>query len=165
MSAEIVIRPLDPVADLAAVTSLFHEAADFWRLTERRGPDAAMIAEFFTSCPPGSDPARTVRLGLFQDDSLLGAAELSFDWPAPMDAFLGLMLFAPKARGHGLGPRLLANIEAIARKARAPALYLGVLAENPRARAFWERMGFAATGFSRAIPETRHLIYRLKKPL
>lgn len=165
MSDEVTIRSLDPVGDLAAVAGLYHEAKDFWRLTEGRDPDAAMIAEFFTAAPPTSDPARTQRLGLFGVGGLLGLAELAFDWPGPGDAFLGLMFFSPQARGRGLGPRLLAGVEARARAAGAPALFLGVLQANPRAHAFWVRMGFAETGFRRVIPETGHVIYRLRKPL
>jgi len=59
------------------------------------------------------------------------------------------MLPAPAARGRGHGRSLLAGIEARARAARAPALYLGVLVANPRGRAFWLRKGFRPAGVSR----------------
>ena len=36
-----------------------------------------------------------------------GVASLAFGWPEPADAYLGLMLLDPQARGQGLGPHLL----------------------------------------------------------
>ena len=83
----------------------------------------------------------------------------------PRDGYLGLMLLDPEFRGRGLGKTLLAEAEARARERGAGRLYLGVLQANPRGRAFWQRQGFAATGVSRADPETGHVIHRLGKDL
>ena len=116
---------------------------------------------FFTNAPPGSDPARSQRLGLFVQSTLCGVAELAFDYPEPNDGFLGLMLLAPDARGRGLGPALLQEVVARARAAGCPRLLLAVLQENPRARAFWERQGFRPTGIHRFDATTRHILHRL----
>jgi GNAT superfamily N-acetyltransferase len=161
----MLIRPLDPSADLAAVADLYRRAADFWQLTDRRLPDLAKARAFFTDTPPGCDPAASHRLGLFRDDLLIGVAELSIGWPGPGDPFLGLQLLAPEARGQGLGTAFLAEIEARARATGARSLYLAVLQENTRGRAFWERHGFRPTGVSRHDPDTGHTTHRLMKPL
>ena len=156
-----LIRPLDPVADLPAVEALYQAAADFWTLTDRHPPDAAAARSFFTNAPPGSDPARSQRLGLFVQSTLCGVAELAFDYPEPNDGFLGLMLLAPDARGRGLGPAFLQEVVARARAAGCPRLLLAVLQENPRARAFWERQGFRPTGIHRFDATTGHILHRL----
>ncbi len=95
----------------------------------------------------------------------MGVAELSFGFPAPGDAYLGLQILAPEARGRGIGRALLAEVEARARAAGAEVLYLAVLAENPRGRAFWLREGFRDTGLSRHDDETGHVLHRLSKGL
>jgi GNAT superfamily N-acetyltransferase len=123
--------------DLDAVAALYAKAADYWLLADHRSPDRAKTAAFFTDGPPGCDPATSHRLGLFRDDTLAGVAELSFGFPLANDAYLGLMLLDPAARGAGLGPILLRDIEARARAAAAPRLYLAVLQANPRGHAFW----------------------------
>lgn len=160
-----MIRPLDPISDLDAVAGLYSRAEDYWLLADRRAPDRHKAAEFFTDGPPGCDPAASHRLGLFQDGTLIGVAELSFGFPLPADAYLGLMLLDPAARGRGLGPALLAEVEDRARAASAPRLYLAVLAANPRGRAFWLRHGFSDTGVSGTDPDTGHILHRLVKPL
>lgn len=161
----MLIRPLDPAADLAAVTAAFAEAADYWTLADRRPPDAAKAAAFFTDGPPGCDPARSHRLGLFVADRLVGVAELSFGFPASGDAYLGAMILSPALRGQGHGRALLAHVEHLARAAGAGHLYLAVLQDNPRGRAFWRREGFQPTGLSRHDAETDHVLHRLVKPL
>lgn len=161
----MLIRSLDPTADLAAVTALQAEVADYWLLAEGRCDPALKAAEFFTDGPPGCDPAQSHRLGLFIDNRLSGLAELSFGFPAPTDAYLGLMILAPRLRGKGAGQALLAEVEARARATGAPVLYLAVLEANPRGRAFWERMGFQPTGISGRDADTGHILHRLVKPL
>lgn len=166
----MLIRELHPTHDLAALTALQTEAQDYWLLADGQCNPAQKAVEFFTDCPPHCDPAQSHRLGLFHDGklsgpSLSGIAELSFGFPAPNDAYLGLMLLAPRLRGSGAGPILLAEIESRARAAQSPTLYLAVLEANPRGRAFWQRMGFTPTGVTGHDADTGHILHRLAKPL
>jgi len=159
------IRSLDPEADLTAVAAFYEEAGDYWHLADRKPPDQQKARDFFTDAPPGCDPARSQRLGLFIDGRLCGVAELSFGFPEPDDAYLGLMLLAPRLRGQGYGHRLTAEIVARARAAGSPRLFLAVLDANPRGRAFWEREGFRDTGVFRQDDETGHVIRRMVRLL
>lgn len=159
------IRQLHPDRDLNAVAAFYDEAADYWILADRRAPDLQKAREFFTDGPPGCDPARSHRLGLFVDGRLSGVAELSFGFPEPEDAYLGLMLLAPRVRGGGHGHALTEDIVARATAAGSPRLFLAVLDANPRGRAFWEREGFRDTGVSRHDAETDHVIRRMVRPL
>jgi GNAT superfamily N-acetyltransferase len=163
----VQIRPLDPVADRGVVWRLLERAADYYRLWKGRAACAADVDEIFENIPPGCDPALSHRLGFFEGAELVGVAELSFGFPAESDAYLGLMILAPHARSRGLGPLFLAEVEAIARQHGAPALYLAVLEQNPRGRAFWARSGFTPTGVQREMVENgiHHRLFRLKKPL
>ena len=138
----MLIRPLDPVTDRTRVDRFFLEAADYIRLERDADPDAEVTEEYFTAHPPGVDPATSYRVGLFDRDHLAGLADLAFGWPEAKDAFLGLMMFAPVARGRGLGRIFLRHLEAEARRREAAQLYIAVLDANPRGRAFWEREGF-----------------------
>jgi GNAT superfamily N-acetyltransferase len=153
------------VTDLPAVRAFYEQAPDYWLLAEGALDPLRQAAEFFTDCPPGCDPAASARLGLFLSGRLSGLAELSFDYPAPGDAFLGLMVLGPWAQGMGHGQTFLAHVEALAHARRAPTLYLAVLEANPRGRAFWTRHGFAPTGIWRDDAATGHRLHRLAKPL
>ena len=159
------IRPLDPVADLAAVRAFHDQAPDYWLLAEGAVDPPRQAAAFFADCSPGCDPAESARLGLFLGNRLSGLAELSFGFPAAGDAFLGLMVLGPWAQGQGHGRAFLAHVEALARARAAPALFLAVLDANPRGRAFWEREGFRDTGLCRFDEATGHTLRRLEKRL
>jgi GNAT superfamily N-acetyltransferase len=145
----MLIRKLDPVTDLAAVQDVYDHAKDYWALDRLEIDPAALAAAFFTDAPPNCDPAASYRLGLFDGARLAGIAELSFGFPTPSDAYLGLMILADWARNKGQGVVLLTELEARARAKGHSHLFLGVLDNNPKGRAFWIRQGFADTGISR----------------
>ncbi|MEF3046830.1 GNAT family N-acetyltransferase [Pseudotabrizicola sp. L79] len=166
------IRALDPVADRADVAALLTKAQDYYLLWKGYPPGAEEVDDVFIGGPPGCDPAQSHRLGLYLDDPLAGlqlsgVAELSFGFPEPQDAYLGLMILAPSARSGGHGAAFLAHVEGLARARAARTLYLAVLEKNTRGHAFWTRMGFGPTGVSRDSTENglSHRIHRLKKPL
>ncbi len=158
------IRELFP-SETALVAQFYREAPDYWLLAEGRCDPAAQAQDFFTDAPPNCDPAASDRLGLFLNHRLSGVAEVSYGFPDPSDAYLGLMILGPWAQGAGHGRAFLAHVETLARKRHAPRLYLAVLDVNPRGRAFWEREGFSGTGLTRRDAITGHLIERLVKPL
>lgn len=158
------ILPLDPLRDRAAILGLLIEASDYYRLWLGRDPVEADVEEMLTQGPPGCDPATSHRLGLW-GAGLEGVAELSFGFPTAKDAYLGLMILAPRVRSMGQGAAFLQHVEALARAQSCPRLYLGVLEANPRGRAFWDRHGFRPTGVSRQDDETGHRVHRLGKDL
>lgn len=164
----MILRPLAPQADRALVDGFWPAVADYTRLERGELPAPALLTEeFFTDAPPGIDPATGLRLGLFEGAALSGLAAFSFGFPTPEDAYLGLMLIAAPARNRGLGPRLLARIEAEARARAALRLYLAVLDANPRAAAFWQRQGFSLALAGRSIGHgaAARTAHRLVKPL
>lgn len=161
----MLIRELDASDDTAIVEALYEDAADYWNLDRPQHTPAEVADEFFTDAPPNCDPAQSHRLGLFLSDHLAGVAELSFGFPRPGDAYLGLMIFATWARGQGHGATLLRHIEHLARSRGCHEIFLGVLSSNPKGRAFWMREGFTDTGISRISAETGNNLHRLCKAL
>ena len=160
----MLIRSLDP-SEAPLIATLYRAAPDYWLLAEGAVDPDRQADEFFTDAPPGCDPAQSHHLGLFLNTRLSGVAELSYGFPEPAAAYLGLMLLAPWAQGAGHGRAFLAHVETLARSRKATSLYLAVLEANPRGRAFWMREGFTATGLSRTDPDTGHTLHRLVKPL
>lgn len=161
------IRDLDPETDRMMVQSFLTEAQDYYHLWKGRAPETEEVDDIFTGAPPNCDPTQSHRLGLYLDNRLSGIAELAFGWPEAGDAYLGLMILAPRARSSGKGAAFLAHVEALARARDCPTLFLAVLEKNSGGRAFWEKMGFTPTGVMRETNENglHHRIYRLKKPL
>jgi ribosomal protein S18 acetylase RimI-like enzyme len=160
-----MIRTLERMADHPLVARFYRDAPDYWMMADGAAPDAAKVDAFFTDCPPGCDPARSERLGLFLEGRLSGLVELAFGFPGPKDAYVGLMLLGPWAQGMGHGARLLHEVERRAVRGGAVAIYLGVLSQNTRGRNFWQREGFTDTGLCGTDPDTGHVLHRLGKGL
>lgn len=158
------IRELFP-SETALVAQFYREAPDYWLLAEGRCDPQAKASDFFTDAPPNCDPAQSDRLGLFVAQRLSGVAEISYGFPEPNDAYLGLMLLGPWAQGAGHGRAFLAHAEALARKRHAARLFLAVLDVNPRGRAFWEREGFKPSGKRVQDKITGHWLERMVKDL
>lgn len=158
------IRALEPT-EVPLVSAFFRAAPDYWLLAEGRCAPDQQAAEFFTDAPPGCDPTTSDRLGLFLSGRLSGVAEVSYGFPTPADAYLGLMLLGPWAQGAGHGRVLLHHCETLAKGRGAVQLFLAVLEANPRGRAFWEREGFEPTGISARDAATGHVLHRLVKAL
>lgn len=160
----VLIRCLDP-GEVGLVARFYRDAPEYWLLAEGSVDPETQAAEFFTDGPPGHDPALSHRLGLFLNGRLSGVAEVSFGFPEPGEAYLGLMLLGPWAQGAGHGRNFLGHAETLARKRQAPRLCLAVLDVNLRGRAFWLREGFAPTGLRGQDKTTGHWLERLVKTL
>lgn len=163
----MIFRTLDPQADRAAVDALFRAAADYILLERDEAPGPQVTDEFFTDTPPGCDPATNLRLGLFDGGTLIGVADTAFGYPETDDAYLGLMILAPAARGLGAGRRFLRHIEHQCRARGMKALFLAVFEANPRGRAFWEREGFTTrlAGRPVTVGQKTQMVRRMGKSL
>ncbi|WP_369130196.1 GNAT family N-acetyltransferase [Modestobacter roseus] len=72
---------------------------------------------------------------------------------APFPAHLHIDLL-PEHQGRGHGRALVDTFRAAAAGAGAPALHLGMVAANTRARAFYDRLGFTEIAVADAGPTT-----------
>ncbi|WP_022703937.1 GNAT family N-acetyltransferase [Pseudorhodobacter ferrugineus] len=142
-----MITDLRQGRDDVAVLDMMFRAADYSLLEKGRAPVAGDVSDFFASCVPGGDLAEAVKLGYWQGDVLLGFIEMSFGYPEATDAYIGLLMLDNAARGGGIGPQLLAEATARARAKGARRQLMAVLEANPKAKAFWQREGFAPERF------------------
>lgn len=156
------------MADRAAVEALFARAADYVALERGPTPPAAAAEDLFEGdLPPGVERALSLHLGLEGAEGLDGVASAVFGYPLAADAYLGLLLLAPEARGRGAGRTMVEAVAARARARGATRLLVAVLDANPRGRAFWEREGFRpeARFEGRAIGARVHGFARMARPL
>lgn len=78
-------------------------------------------------------------------------------WTGTTDAFVAErisdcahvedLFVMPELRSHGIGGRILAEAERLAVRRAFALIGLAVGVDNPRARALYERLGYADTGF------------------
>lgn len=134
--------------DLPRIQDLLERCAEWWALIHGRAPRDDEAERLLQDLPPRY--RRRWLVGVAgRDGALAGLLDAADGYPERGITWIGLMLFDPAARSRGLGAALVAELEREVRAAGAVALQLIVQAQNPRARAFWERMGFSPVGDAR----------------
>ncbi|CAM5421911.1 hypothetical protein MAUB1S_07156 [Mycolicibacterium aubagnense] len=151
-----------------AVLEFFGRAADYALMERGQLPDAASVQSFFEDCPPGCDPASSLKLACFDGQgAIIGIADMAFGFPEKSDAYIGLLLIDPGMRAQGIGRRFVRHLVREAQVRRCRRMLVAVLDVNTRGRSFWEREEFVLekTFEPRDIGSKRHVLHRLIRPL
>lgn len=109
-------------------------------------------------------PAAAVLVTCAPDEGLLGSALVFFRRGNTL-ARLYSIATAPAARGRGIGARLLAAAEDVARERGCRALRLEVRVDNPNAIALYERAGYRRIGHYTGYYEDGADAWRYEKGL
>lgn len=115
-------------------------------------PQAFLLTEAEALAAPDAAALRWIASGnahgVLDGDTLVGFAGLSIQIPimARHRAHMGPFYVTPEHQGTGAGDQLLQHLFDVARTRGATQMELDVALSNPRARAFYARQGFAATG-------------------
>ncbi|MDX2234096.1 MAG: GNAT family N-acetyltransferase [Hyphomonadaceae bacterium] len=105
--------------------------------------DAAALLEII------ADPAQTLVLAE-ADGALVGCVCVARK-PGGL-GYLGMLTVRPTMQGAGLGRALVAEAERVARGFAARAMEMTVIVQRGELIAWYERLGYAATGERRAFP-------------
>ncbi len=139
---DYAVRKLQSV-DAEALQALCERCADFVMLVEGQdvSPDGA--EELFQDLPPGRSIADKFLYGVFDRSGRMdGVLEGCRNYPDEGTWWIGLLMFAPEARGRGLGRMVVESFAEHVRAEHGPAIMLGVVEDNQAAYDFWQRLGF-----------------------
>jgi ribosomal protein S18 acetylase RimI-like enzyme len=130
---------------VAQIQACFEGAPDYFTRTEGSpaGPNAA---ERLLSDAEGDDLRRVYALVPAVGGPAVGVLDLYLHHPEPGVAHVALLLFREACQGLGYGKETTAALEQALARAGFSTLRLSVGDENPAAKAFWERIGFAEIG-------------------
>ncbi len=132
-------------AQVAGIQACFDATPDYFLRTSGRPPAPDEAAQLLADAE--ADPDRRVfLLAPRSGGPALGVLDLHLDYPEPGAAHIGLLLVRQACQGMGFGQEATAALEAALRRRGYRSLRLSVGDENPGARAFWERIGFAEAG-------------------
>jgi ribosomal protein S18 acetylase RimI-like enzyme len=120
-------------------------APDYFTRTEG-SPPAHDAGARLVSDAEGDDLRHVYLLVHVAGGAAVGVLDLYLHHPEPGVAHVALLLFREACQGLGYGKETTAALEDALRRVGYAALRLSVGDENPEAKAFWERMGFAAVG-------------------
>ncbi len=127
------------------IQACFDGAPDYFARTEG-GPPGADAARRLLADAEGDDLRRVYALAPVGSDVPVGVLDLYLHHPEPGVAHVALLLFREACQGLGYGKETTAALEQALARAGYRSLRLSVGDENPEAKAFWQRIGFAEVG-------------------
>ncbi len=142
MKPAIVSRPLT-AADRSRVEELCRECTDFFELVAGQPGGTETAAEILGPRPSNVRSGTKKVLGLQRGEDLVGVVELLAGFPSPNEWYIGLLLLRPDERSAGAGTIVWNDLRTKMKMDGATAVRLIVQKQNPGARRFWERQGFA----------------------
>jgi ribosomal protein S18 acetylase RimI-like enzyme len=155
-SITFALRPVDrnDPAVLAALLEVYRQCEDFLAL----GPQPHASPEMVQADLDLSQKAGGIFCGIYLGPSneLAGVADYI---PSGFEgnrqhAFIELLMIGRPFRSHGLGCRVVAELEAIIRKdTQITAIRLGCQVNNPNGIRFWERCGYRIIGPAEHFPD------------
>jgi ribosomal protein S18 acetylase RimI-like enzyme len=132
-------------AHVAQIQDCFLGAPDYFARTEG-APPGADAALRLVSDAEADDLRRVYALVPRTGGPAVGVLDLYLHHPEPGTAHIALLLFREACQGLGYGKETTGALESALSRAGYTTLRLSVGDENPGARAFWERLGFAPVG-------------------
>jgi ribosomal protein S18 acetylase RimI-like enzyme len=140
------VRAVLATGELAPqIQACFDGAPDYFARTEG-GPPSADAALHLLEDALGDDLRRVYAIVPHLGGPAVGVLDVYLHHPEPGVAHVALLLFRESCQGLGYGKEITAALEDALVRCGYRTLRCSVGEENPAARAFWERIGFAEVG-------------------
>lgn len=149
---EITLRELEASReDMAELQRILEGVPSFYARLHGAPPGPAEAQSVYTVLPPGCSYDDKIVYGILRGGEMVGCADLVRGYPSPDTAILGLLAIVEPLQRRGLGSSACALIESRCREwPGIERIRLGVVETMEGALAFFERMGFARTGETKA---------------
>ena len=142
MDPAIETKPLTP-ADRGRLEALCHACTEFFELAMGQPGGIETAAEILGPLPAKVTSGCKSIFGLERAGELIGVVELLAGFPSPSEWYVGLLLVRPESRSAGTGTLVWDDLRKKIAMEGGTAVRLIVQKQNPGARRFWERQGFA----------------------
>lgn len=139
---EIISIPIPTIEEVR--TDLETNASDprrFVELVLLESETAGFEGEATSGPPHSDDPSRPVLLDPVSGRQVAGYLDYKLDYPESGDATVNLLLVVPWLQSQGIGAACERDLEGRL-SGRARRLLASIYGNNPRARRFWEGLGY-----------------------
>ena len=144
----------------AELQAFYERCRDYFELVTGQPPSPTEARALLAAVPRGKSRDDKFAIGLFDAPGhLVGILDVIRDFPRPREWYLGLLMFEPTLRGQKLGDRVYHRLEDWVRAQGGTSLHLIVEEVNPRALAFWRRMGFEVRGMGKRTLEGKESVF------
>jgi GNAT superfamily N-acetyltransferase len=153
-------------AEMAALQCVLEAAPAYFQIVGGSPAGPAEAHTLFTALPADKGYDDKFVWGLYSGEAMIGCADVIRGFPTADKAVIGLLLLAEPWQGRGLGRAFATLIEqAISGWDSIACLRIGVVLGKPRARGFWQRLGYAETGEVKLAEPARVPVAVMEKSL
>jgi len=140
-------------ADAEAVHALYRATPGYFEIISIPIPTLEEVRTDLATA--AADPRRHIELVMTPAEGgerLAGYLDYKLDYPEPGDATVNLLLVLPELQSRGIGSACVRDLEARL-EGRTHRLLASIYGSNPRARRFWEGLGYTFAIDARPILE------------
>jgi GNAT superfamily N-acetyltransferase len=150
MAGSVTVRPLQRTLPAMSDLQRVLDATPRYFMLVTGQPVASTAADILCSTlPPGKRPDDKFVYGVFENDDMVGCADVIRAFPDSATACIGLFLIAEPWQRRGIGRAAYQLLEKLLREWACSRILLGVVLANAGVLAFWENAGFVQTGETR----------------
>ena len=124
------------------VFEVYDTNQDFFLLTQGKEATIESSINDINSVSPNFDISQKTYISLWQDGSVVAVLDLLKGYPAQEDIWIGLLLIHGDLHGKKIGSRIITAVLNAAKIVGYRAAQLGVIENNVKALAFWQKQGF-----------------------
>lgn len=128
--------------EILELDELRQRALDNYTATTGQEVTRLPIQEELELAPAGSTPSDKLIFRAYVDGALVAYAHVLCGWPRPNEWTVEQLLLDPTHRLKGIGTKVIASIEALARTAEIRAASILSLPTRDGAESFWMHLGY-----------------------
>jgi len=128
--------------NFAQAFEVYESNQAFFQLTQ--GAHATMESSIgdITAIPPNCTIAQKIYVGIWEYGKIIGILDLIEKFPDENTLWIGLLLVHSNMHGKKIGSEIVNAVLDAAKSAGCKSAQLGVIENNCKAIAFWQRHGF-----------------------
>ena len=131
--------------NFAQAFEVYESNQDFFILTQGKKATIETSINDITAIPPNCDISQKVYVSIWDDSQVIGVLDVITGFPKPNHIWIGLLLIHGKLHGKSIGSEVVSALLKAAKTAGYEDAPLGVIENNKKGIAFWQKHGFKET--------------------
>ncbi|MCL2527032.1 MAG: GNAT family N-acetyltransferase [Defluviitaleaceae bacterium] len=145
--SEYKIEPITK-QNFEQIFKVYDSNQDFFLLTQGKKATIESSIGDIGAIPPSCTLGQKIYLGIWENDEVISILDIIIGYPEETCLWIGLFLVHGSFHSKGIGSKLIQAVFKAAKEAGYTLAQLGVIENNVKGIAFWQRHGFAVTRHS-----------------
>jgi len=133
------------------IFEIYDTNQDFFLLTNGKNANIESSMNDIDATPPCFEIEQKIYISIWEKSNVIGVLDLLTGYPEQTCIWIGLLLIHGKMHGKKIGGKIVTAILNASKTAGYRGVQLGVIENNVKAMAFWQKHGFVKIGHKENI--------------